>query len=151
DILVTQENSSINSVPLFLDGIMNANGTNAYNAGTFINGYDSDNGIFYRSSDFHFISNTPIHTDLRDINEFRLVHLATSDTFCIYSCHLKASSGPPNEAQRALEADSLRAVTNALPAGSDFIVCGDFNFYSSYESAYLNLLQDLPSDDGNFH
>ena len=31
-----------------------------------------------------------------------------------------------------------------------FIVCGDFNFYGDYESAYQKLLLDNPGDDGNF-
>ena len=93
---------------------MNAGGSMQYSAGAFINGYDTNNGIFYRTSDFQFISNTAIETDLRDINEFKLVHLLTGDTIRIYSCHLKASYGSAYEAQRALEVDSLRKVTNAL-------------------------------------
>jgi hypothetical protein len=64
--------------------------------------------------------------------------------------HLKASSGSTNEQLRAAEVDSLRKVTNALPAGSDFIVCGDFNIYGDYEPAYQNLVRDNPGDDGDF-
>lgn len=30
------------------------------------------------------------------------------------------------QTQRAAEVLALRAVTNALPVGTDFIVCGDF-------------------------
>jgi endonuclease/exonuclease/phosphatase family metal-dependent hydrolase len=150
DILVTQENSMTTGISLFLNGVMNAGGSSIYSAGAFINGYDTDNGVFYRTSDFSFISNTRIYTDLRDINEFKLVHLVTGDTIRIYSCHLKASYGPPNDAQRALEVDSLRKATNALPAGTDFIVCGDFNIYNSFEPAYAKLLADNVTDDGNF-
>lgn len=47
--------------------------------------------------------------------------------------------------------DSLRKVTNALPAGSDFIVCGDFNIYGEYEQAYYKLTVDNVTDDGNFN
>lgn len=150
DIFVITELATSNGYLLFLNGVMNAAGTGQYSTGTFINGPDTDNGIYYRTSDFQFISNTPIQTALRDINEFTLVHIATSDTIRIYDCHLKASSGISNEAQRAAEVDSLRKVTNALPAGTDFIVCGDFNMYGSYEQAYFNLLQDNITDDGNF-
>jgi endonuclease/exonuclease/phosphatase family metal-dependent hydrolase len=150
DIMVTQENAAANSVSMFLNYVMNAGASNQYSAGTFINGYDSDNGIFYRTFDYQFISNTAIHTDLRDINQFKLVHLLTGDTIRIYSCHLKASYGVTYEAQRAQEIDSLRKVTNGSPAGTDFIVCGDFNIYSTYEPAYNKLLQNNATDDGNF-
>ena len=49
DILVTMENAASYSTTWFLNQVMNANG-NSYAAGTFINGYDTDNGIFYRDS-----------------------------------------------------------------------------------------------------
>jgi hypothetical protein len=149
DIIVTQENTGDTSISIFLNSILNIN-TIEYAAGIFINGYDSDNGIFYRTSCLRFLSNVPIHTALRDINEFTLLYALNNDTFRIYSCHLKASNGIANEALRAAEVDSLRKITDALPAGSDFIVCGDFNFYSSYEPAYQNLLHDDSVSDGNF-
>ena len=149
DVLVTQENTGDESISIFLNSILNANG-NDYSAGSFIDGTDSDNGIFYRTSCFQFLGNVPIHTALRDINEFTLVHNSTGDTIRIYSCHLKASSGPVNEALRDAEVDSIRQVTNALPQGSDFIICGDFNFYGSYEPAYQHLLYDDSISDGNF-
>ncbi|MEO5571044.1 MAG: T9SS type A sorting domain-containing protein [Bacteroidia bacterium] len=150
DILVTQENATNSSVSLFLSGVMNVGGSNQYNSGTYINGYDTNNGIFYRAADFQFVSNTVIATDLRDINAFKLVHILTGDTILIYSCHLKSSYGPPNDTQRASEVDSLRKVTNVLSSGTDFIVCGDFNIYNSFEGAYIKLLQNNIADDGNF-
>jgi len=149
DILVTEENTLSSSPVWFLDDVMNAGGV-VYNKGTFINGSDTDNEIYFRDSLFSFVSNTRIRTDLRDINEFKLVHLATGDTIRIYAVHLKASSGSTNESQRALEVDSLRKITNQLPAGSNFIVCGDFNFYGDYENGYQQLLLNNPNDDGNF-
>jgi len=149
DVIVTQENTGASSISIFLNSILNAN-TNEYSAGTFINGYDSDNGIFFRTSCFRFLSNVPIHTALRDVNEFTLVHISTNDTIRIYSCHLKASGGAVNEALREAEVDSIRKVTNALPTGTDFIICGDFNFYSSYEPAYQNLLHDDSITGGKF-
>ncbi len=149
DILVTQENSGNNSVSIFLNSVMNANG-NFYSAGTFINGYDTDNAIFYRSSCFRFLSNVPISTALRDISMFTLVHLSSGDTIRIFSCHLKASPGTGNEALRNAEVDSLRKVTNAFFPGTDFMICGDFNFYGSYEPAYQRLLQNDSLSDGSF-
>ncbi|MCX6292178.1 MAG: hypothetical protein NT126_10495 [Bacteroidetes bacterium] len=149
DILVVEEMNSQVGVNGFLSNVLNYS-TSTYSAGTFIDGPDTDNGIFYKTSKFHFVSNTRVKTDLRDISEFKLVHLLSGDTLRIYAVHLKASSGTANEAQRALEVDSLRKVTNALPAGSNFIICGDFNFYSANESAYQKLLQINPTDEGYF-
>lgn len=149
DIVVTQENSASNSISFFLDHVLN-DSANVFSAGAFINGYDTDNGIFYRTSCFHFVSNVAVQTALRDVNQFTLVHMATGDTIRIYSCHLKASSGAANEALRAAEADSIRKVTDALTPGSDFLICGDFNFYGSFEAAYQRLLAIDSAGDGNF-
>ncbi len=153
DIMVTQENASTNSVSMFLNNVMNNSsilGGNQYSAGAYINGPDTDNGIFYKTSLFQFISNTPIHTALRDINEFKLVHLATGDTIRILSCHLKAGSSSADSIARSIEVDQLRAYTNLLPIGTDFIICGDFNIYGSGEIAYQKIKQDNVTDDGNF-
>ena len=150
DILVTQENASSSSSNMFLNYVMNSNVAGQYTAGTYINGFDTDNAIYFLTGQFNFISNTPIHTALRDINAFKLVHLLSGDTIIIYSCHLKASAGPPNDSLRNKEVGLLRQVTNALPAGTDFIICGDFNTYSDVEPCYLSLLQDNSTDDGNF-
>ncbi|HNP48713.1 MAG TPA: hypothetical protein PKL85_07730, partial [Bacteroidia bacterium] len=133
DILVTEENTSTYSTTWFLNRVMNASGP-VYRQGTYIQGDDTNNGIFYKDSLFGFVSNVRILTSLRDISQFTLVFLPTGDTLRIYAVHLKASSGSANEQQRASEVDALRAVTDALPSGSDFIVCGDFNIYGSYES-----------------
>lgn len=148
DILVTMENTATNSVPLFLNQVMNYSGS-SYRSGTFINGYDTDNGIFYRDSLFDFISNVPIHTALRDISHFSLIFTPTGDTIHIFAVHLKASQGYENE--RAAEVANLRNVTNAFHDGVNFLVAGDFNIYDGGEPCYTALLQDNPGDDGNFN
>jgi len=150
DILVVEEIISQNAMNYFMDGVLNPIGIGTFSAGTFINGYDSDNAIFFKSSKFTFLSNTPIHTELRDINEFKVVHVATGDTLRLYAVHLKANNTTADQQQRAREVDSLRKVTNALPLNSNFIVLGDFNFYSSTEPAYIKLLQVIPANEGYF-
>src|SRR5438045_1519825 len=50
DILVTMENSTINSVDWFLQSVMNPDSGHSYAAGTYIRGTDTNNGIFYRDS-----------------------------------------------------------------------------------------------------
>lgn len=149
DIFVTQENTSSTSVTGILSYVLNP-AIGGYAAATFINGYDSDNALFYKTSKFSFVSNTRIYTDLRDINEFKLVHLLSGDTLRIYSVHLKASATTSDENQRAQEVDSLRKVTNALPIGSNFLVCGDFNIYKASEPAYQKLILVTPGVEGQF-
>lgn len=144
DIIVVQEMISQQGVNAFLNKILLPNNSN-YQAGTFINGFDSDNAIFFKSNLFTFISNTPIRTALRDINEFKLVYNVTNDTLIIYSVHLKASDSLQDELLRAAEVDSLRQRTNSLPPNTNFIVLGDFNIYRSGELAYQKLLNQTSS------
>lgn len=139
DILVVNEMTSLTNMNNFRSNVMNTFGE-FYEQGYFINGPDTDNGIFYKSSKFTFLWNTAIPTALRNINEFKLKNQATGDTIRIYAVHLKASSGSSNEILRAAEVDSLRKVTNQLPPNSNYIVLGDFNIYRSSESAYQKLL-----------
>ncbi len=147
DILITCENSYANGIPVFLNQVMNT-GAYHYAAGTFINGFDTDNAIYYRDSLFTFVSNYPVNTTLRDINCFTLVFKATGDTIRVFSCHLKAGLG--DELQREDEVSALRSYTNAFPPGTNFFIGGDFNIYESAEPAYVELLRDNPGDDGNF-
>jgi endonuclease/exonuclease/phosphatase family metal-dependent hydrolase len=150
DILVVQEVSSSAGPGNFLNNVLNFSST-TYSQGTYINGPDSDNALFYKPSLFQFIDNTPIATALRNISQFRLVHLASGDTLIIYSVHLKAGDTAPEEALRGAETDSLRKVTNALAAGKFFLVCGDFNFYGASETGYQNLVTNGADADGKFY
>ncbi|MCH8034597.1 MAG: T9SS type A sorting domain-containing protein [Bacteroidetes bacterium] len=158
DIIVAQEMLSQAGVNEFVSDVLMQVSTD-YVAGIFINGSDTDNAIFFKTSLFSFIANIPINTALRDINEFVLMHNATGDTIRIYSLHLKASQGSTNEQKRAAEVDNLRKITDALHPGANFIIAGDFNIYYSNEPAYQKLLNqtnsgyvldpiDLP---GNWH
>jgi endonuclease/exonuclease/phosphatase family metal-dependent hydrolase len=144
DIIVAQEVLSQAGVNEFVSEVL-MQVSSDYDAGVFINGTDTDNAIFFKSSLFSFIANNPIDTELRDINELILLHNVTGDTLIIYSLHLKASQGSTNEQKRAAEVDSLRKVTNALHPGAYFIVIGDFNIYRSSEPAYQNLLNQTNS------
>ena len=148
DILVVSELMSSSGLTGFLNSVLNANALN-YGKSTYVPSNDSERGLFYKTSKFIFISNTPIATQLRDINEFKLVHLASGDTIRIYAVHLKASAGGSNETQRSDEVETLRTVTNALPVGSNFMVCGDFNIYNNSEPAYQKLIQLQSGNEGH--
>lgn len=149
DILAVQEIIGLNSVNTFRRQVMNAVNIN-YNSAFFIDGPDTDNALFFDSTKFRFLLNTAFPTAYRNLNEFRMLHKATGDTFRIYACHLKADTGTVNQQRRAAMVDTLRKQTNALPAGSSFITCGDFNMYASTEPAYQKLIA-VNSSDGNFN
>lgn len=148
DILVVEEINTQSGVNAFLNNVINF-GSITYSAGTFIDaGADTENAIFYKTSKFNFISNTPIKTLVRDINEFKVEDKFYRDTLRLYAVHLKANLA--DSVERAAEVDSLRKRTNQLNTGTDFIVLGDFNIYSANESAYKKLVFNNPTDDGNF-
>ena len=151
DILVTEEMESQTGVNSFLANIMNHDTANKYAAATFNDGYDTDNALFYNKKKFSFLNNTSLKTALRDINRFKMIHTATNDTFYIYVCHLKASAGADNETKRGAEVQVLRTNTDALPKGTSFILCGDFNIYGADEVAYKNLVAVNTSAEGEFY
>lgn len=147
DIIVVCEINTQSGVNSFLNNVLNYSSA-GYTSGTYIDGFDTDNAIFYKSSLINFLGNTKIVTQLRDINVFKISDKRYSDTLLIYAVHLRA--GDTSIVRRGAEADSLRKKTNILPAGTNFIVLGDFNIYGSAEPAYQKLVQDNTADDGNF-
>jgi|WetSurMetagenome_2_1015567.scaffolds.fasta_scaffold47239_2 hypothetical protein len=152
DILTIEEVVSQEGVDEFLDSVMNYYTPGLYNSGVYINGTDTDNGIFYKPSKFLFISNTPIIvpvTGARDMNVFRLKHLQTNREILIISLHLKSGSQIQYQQQRAQEVLALRQYTDSLPYGTSFIVQGDCNLQGATEQAYLNLTTIHSNLDGH--
>lgn len=149
DVLVVQEIAVPAGADSFFTRVLDRLFPGEYTMGTFINGPDSDNGIYYKQAKISFLWNTPVATPLRDINEFALFHQASAETLRIYSLHLKAGNTATDRNARAIEVDSLRRVTDALPDGSHFMVVGDFNIYAATESAYVRLLRNNLTD-GHF-
>lgn len=143
DILVVEEITSQTSVDIFLNNVLKAFDPN-YKAGQFIKSREyyykdsTSNAIFFNSGEFDFISNTPITTDQRDINEFKLLHKASNDTLIIFCVHLNA--GLSDSTSRGTEIDSFRTITDQLPQGANYIVLGDFNAYSGSEAAVQKLI-----------
>jgi hypothetical protein len=146
DIVVVQELLSESGQQLFLSNVLNHNNPGLFDATPFVNGPDTDNGLFYKKSLINFVFSQQISTALRDISEYVLSF--NDQEFRIYSLHLKASSGGTNEAKRLAEATILRNYLNTLPSGSDFIVAGDFNIYNASEQAFIRLTADQIDNDG---
>ncbi|MEO8209348.1 MAG: T9SS type A sorting domain-containing protein [bacterium] len=150
DILIVEEILSEAAMNRMLNDVMNYYTPNIYSAGTFTDGFDTDNAVFFKTSEFTFLSNTPIQTDVRIINLFTLIHNLSGDTVRLFAVHLKASSGASNEQQRLVEVNYLRQVTNAYANGTEFMVLGDFNIYGSTEPAYQKLIEVQTNNQGQF-
>ncbi|MBK8549991.1 MAG: T9SS type A sorting domain-containing protein [Ignavibacteria bacterium] len=150
DVLAVCEIISEAAMNDMLANVLNSNTPGLYSAGTFIDGPDTDNAIFFKTAKFTFLSNTPIHTSLRDINMFTLVHNLSRDTIRLFVVHLKASQGTDEELQRLAEVNAVRSVTNGFPAGTEFMILGDFNIYKSSEASYIRMLEVESGNDGQF-
>jgi len=136
DIVLVQEMSDEGGAELLLTTLNN--GGNNFSKALFLDGPDTENMLFYRNSTVTFASQDTIDTDLRDISEYEL--LLEGNLIRFYSCHLKASQG--NELLRLEEVTRLRNHLNLLDEGSEFIIAGDMNFYTSAEPGYQKFIAD---------
>ena len=146
DLLVVQELNGPASADTFHVHALNE----SLKMAEFIDGPGMDNALFYDSTEFEFISYQVIPTEYRDLSRYLLSHTSTGHELYVYSLHLKSGSSSAFEADRSSQIDSLRKNTDALPTGSNFIVCGDFNVYGDDEEAYQKLLLNNGSD-GHVH
>lgn len=151
DIIIVNEIDGQSTVTGFLSNCANYYTPGLYTAGTYINGFDSDNAIYYKSSKVQFLLNYAIATPQgRDINLFVVKDIAQNVQFNIFGCHLKAGDTPADATRRANEVNALRTVTNSNAPGTMSIFVGDFNIYGSTEQAYINLTQVQPGNEGHF-
>lgn len=148
DILVVQEMLSQSGMNTFVNDVMNVYQPGRYASVPFHDGPDTDNGLFFNPGKASLVSAAYIQNSPRHIAEYVVHIVGTRDTLRIYSVHLKASSGSTNEQQRLAEATILRNYLNNLPAGSQFIILGDFNIYRSDEPAFQKFLADEGNNNG---
>src|ERR1043166_6152360 len=137
DVLATEEMTSQAGVNEFL-GSLNTMEPGQWAAATFVDGNDTDSGLFYKPGKVQFLGQWAFYPN--PANQLRLIHVYrlkpvgySSDAaeFRVYSMHLKASMG--FEAQRLAEATGLRDSLNAMPPGTHALITGDFNFYTGLE------------------
>ena len=154
DIVVVQEMINSASATFFRDSVLNNTTSGEYSMAPFIAHPSDTNSALYYKSDVTYIGynyyydpdNSP-----RYMMEYTLS--IEGQEFKVYSLHLKASTGSDNETRRRLDAELLRrTVLNELPQNYHFFLCGDFNIYSSSDSAYQEFLADqslTPSGENN--
>ncbi|MCP4545915.1 MAG: T9SS type A sorting domain-containing protein [bacterium] len=148
DLVVVQEMSNQTSANYFRTQILNYLEPGEWSLAPYHNSYDTDRALFIKSDIFDVLDNGFLDTDLRDIEWWDLEVTASGDTFRLYSMHLKASSGSSNAARRLAEVTVLREHSDLLAPGTNFLVAGDFNLYTSGEAAYGKLLEP---GNGQFH
>ncbi len=146
DVLVVQEMESSSGVTQFRDNVLNAGLPGVYSSAAFNDGPDTDNALLYKSSEVTFIGASYISNSPRQIAEYRIKPVGSSDTVRVYSLHLKANQ--EDSLTRQTEANTLRNYLNGLPSGTKFIVAGDFNIYRSTEPAFIRLTQSEGDNDG---
>jgi len=151
DVLVTQEMIGLSGAQYFFNNVLEVIEPGQWAMAPFVDGPDTDNACFYRTSLLDYLSMVTLHTALRDINGWAFRpdgYTSSAAEFRVYSVHLKASQGTTNEDKRLAEVTILRNHLNALPAGTHFLIGGDYNLYSSSEPAWTKLTGSETDNDG---
>ena len=155
DLLITEEQTSQAGITEFL-GSLNTMEPGLWSAAPFVDGNDTDSGLFYKASKVQFLGQWAFYpdspTNLRYVHVYRLKPVGYSSSaaeFRIYAVHLKASTG--YETQRLTEATGIRDSMNALPPGTHAMVVGDFNFYTGLEPAMQKFLESETDNDGRLY
>ncbi len=133
-------------VSRILENVLNKNGVNYWKSGqlTSLSGGTLSNMIFYDNRKVSMHSHTLVQTTVRDINIYRMYfntpELINGDTifFIPIVAHLKAGSTETNGRLSMIQ--SLMSRLNNWGISDNYILCGDFNIYTSSEPAYQQLL-----------
>jgi len=138
DILITQEIKTESASDVILNILNTAIG--GYARADFVLDTDLNNMLYYKTSLGILVSQDEIDTSPRDISEYVLN--IDENPIRFYSCHLKSSQGSTYEAERLAAVTILRDHLNGLSAGTEFIIVGDMNFYTSSEDGYQKFIAD---------
>lgn len=147
DVLVVQEMTNGTSVANFLNVLNSAPGqAGKWAAGTpYLATGDTNSAMFYKIDkvDFTGLSNVTGDPRATQRYDFRLKGYGAGSTvnpnISFYSSHLKAGSGSADEARRLTETTNIRNNAANLPAGTQFLIGGDFNVQSSGDDSYRRL------------
>lgn len=164
DILIVNELNTEAGANNILVQCLNQDGINYYSRAPYMDGFGSDNMLFYDSRKIGLINQSLISTTLRPLSHYHLYLKdwdleQTGDTayLDVFSVHFKASTGSQNEHTRYEAAKALRDYIDNNTNGSNIIVGGDFNVYKSTESCMkvlmdsgIHELKDPVSASGNF-
>ena len=144
DILINQEINSEAAADEMLNILNSAIG--GYSRASFINDGELNNMLYYKSSIASLTAQSQISATPRDISEYEM--FIDGNPVRFYSCHLKSSDTLDDEAERLSAVTNLREHLNTLPSGTEFVICGDMNFYSDSESGYQKFIADEANNNG---
>ncbi|MCK4311323.1 MAG: lamin tail domain-containing protein [Candidatus Cloacimonetes bacterium] len=144
DILICQEIATEAGANAMLSVLNTAIG--GYARAEFVFDGDLNNMLFYKASVASLVSQDTIGTSPRDISEY--VMNIDGNTIRFYSCHLKSSDGSSNEQIRLEAVTALRDHLSELSEGTEFIIVGDMNFYTSSETGYQKFIADEVNNIG---
>ena len=155
DILITEEQTSATGIGEYL-GSLNTMEPGQWASATFVDGNDTDTGLFYKPGKVQFLGQWAFYPNpaslLRYVHVYRLKpvgYVSDAAEFRIYAVHLKASMG--FESQRLAECTGLRDTMNAMPAGTHAFICGDFNFYTGLEPGMQKLIENQANNIGQVY
>lgn len=151
DLIVCQEVIDQAGVDLYL-ALLGVRAPGPWEAAPFVNGPDTDNALFYRTSKFVLVDHVEVTTPLRNASRYRLrlvgYPAVPEAEFYVYSFHLKSSQTADDAARRYAEMQVIRANAETLPLGSHVLFCGDYNVYTHLEQAFQHALSSIGSNVG---
>jgi len=158
DVIIAQEFLSANGLANFLNLLNSAAGSPGdWAAAPYIDGRDTDNAFFYRTSKVTFLGVTtvseggPSPHHPRDVQRYDIRLLGYESegaTLACYSSHMKAGYDDDDQARRLVEAEVIRNDAESLPAGWNFLLGADLNIQSSDQAAYRELVGSQSNNTG---
>mgnify|MGYP002624108602 CR=1 FL=1 len=156
DILTVNEFGATQTIlDNFVRHNLNINGAEYWKTDNIVNYANSSivNHIFYDSRKMELKRHAVIRTAVRDIDAYELYFktsgLAAGDTVklvCMVA-HLKAGNNSTDEGKRrAMIQNAMDFIDENYP-NDNVLIMGDFNMYSSTESAYRLLTQSYSNND----
>ena len=151
DVIALQELKSAAARDSFLNNVLNVVQPGQWAGTSFFATCES--AVFYKPAKVTMtVSGVAIPTSgPRDVLgvRFRLAgYLSKLAEIRLYSIHFQADA--PDTAIRRLECTDLRNNLNAATSAvtPNFLVCGDTNFYGSWEGGYIRLTESQLDNDG---
>ncbi len=157
DVIVAGEITATGGPTQFLTEVLEVMEPGQWATVPFIDGNDTDNTLFYRTSAVEFLGQWAYYPNpaslLRYIHVYRIRpvgYTSGNAELRMFAGHLKASTG--FESQRLAECIGIRDSMNAMPVGTHGIVIGDLNFYKqSTETGYAKLLETQANNIGRVY
>ena len=157
DVVVAQEFLSQAAADSFLTMLNTVpGGTGDWAAATFVNGPDTDNAFFYRTTKANLLGQAVIslggNDPLPPRNTLRYdLQLGTGGAkLSIYSSHMKSGTASSDEARRLAEARAIRNDAESLAPDVDFVLGGDLNVQRATDDAYAELIGSQSNNEGRF-